>query len=184
MLGGGAAFSMEAPADVSGWRGIKWGMPLSEALTLFEDARIIQEQKNEIAGCYFQYAVPLKVLDEEWDAWLCEDRDDQTIVAVNIEKGYRGAFFFDKTLTRSGILDALIEDMTARFGPARRFWSNCFNVLGNPTEQYRWYFPTTRVTFVHRDLIADWGMLRFEPNKGQPEFGPGVCSTPPVDLPR
>lgn len=182
LVGGVAAHGMETPADVSGWRTIEWGMPLSQALALFEDVRIVQERKTEIAGCYFQYAVPITVLDEEWDAWLCEDRDDQTIVAINIEKGYRGSFFFDETLTRSRILDAFLAGLSDRFGPAQRFWGNCFNALGNPTEQFRWYFPSTTITFLYRDTGREWGMVRFEPSNRRPEFGPGVCSTPPVDL--
>ena len=183
LIGGVAAHAMETPADVSGWRTIQWGMPLSEALTLFDDARIVQGRKTEIAGCYFQYAIPIDIEGEDWDAWLCEDRDDQSIVAINLEKGYRGAFFFDQALTRSRILDALFADMSDRFGPAQRFWGDCFNVLGNPTQQFRWYFPTTIITLLYRDTITNWAMLRFEPALGQPEFGPGVCSTPPVDLP-
>lgn len=181
LIWGSAAQSMEAPRDVPGWRGIEWGMPLAEALVLFETARVLQERKTEIAGCYFRYAVPVLILGEEWDAWLCEDREDQTIVAVNMEKGYRGGFFFDETQTSSRILDAYFADMSDRFGPAQRHWRYCFNALGNPTEQFRWYFPSTTITFLYRDTGSDWGMVRFEPPTGRPEFGPGVCSTPPVD---
>ncbi len=182
LIGAAAAHGMESPPDVSGWRTIRWGVPLSEALALFENVSLVQERKTEIAGCYFQYAVPISVMGEDWDAWLCEDRDDQTIVAINIEKGYRGGFFFDKTLTRSRILDAFFADMSDRFGPAQRLWRNCFNALGNPTRQYRWYFPSTTITFLYRDTGSEWGMVRFEPPTDRPEFGPGVCSTPPVDL--
>ena len=182
LVGGGLAYGAETPADVLGWRSIQWGMPLADALALFGGARVVQEQKTEIAGCYFRYAIPISVLDEDWDAWLCEDRDDRTIVAIHMEKGYRGGFFFEPNLTRSRILDALFADMSDRFGPAQRYWGNCFNVLGNPTQQYTWYFPTTTISFVYRDISREWAMLRFEPNLGRPDFGPGVCSTPPVDL--
>lgn len=182
LLWGAAAHGMEAPDDVPGWRTVEWGMPLSDALALFEGVRIIQARKTEIAGCYFQYAVPISVLGEDWDAWLCENREDQTLVAVNIEKGYRGAFFFDKDLTASRVLERLFADMSDDFGRAHRYWGNCFNVLGNPTKQFRWYFPSTTITFLYRDTTRDWGMLRFEPPTGRPEFGPGVCGTPPVDF--
>ena len=114
LVGGTAAHGMETPPDVSGWRTLQWGVPLSEALALFENARVVQERKSEIAGCYFQYAVPISVLGEDWDAWLCEDRDDQTIVAVNLEKGYRGGLFFDKALTRSGVLDGVLAEIAER----------------------------------------------------------------------
>lgn len=182
VIGAGAAHSMERPVDVSGWREVEWGMPLSGALALFPDARVVQERKTEIAGCYFQYAVPITILEEEWDVWLCEDRDDETIIAINIEKGYRGGFFFDETLTGSRILEAYFVDMSNRFGAAQRYWGNCFNALGNPTRQFRWYFPSTIITFLYRDTGKDWGMVRFEPAAGRPEFGPGVCATAPVDL--
>ena len=171
-----------ATDDVKGWRQIVWGMPLAEALGLLGNARIVQRPKSEIAGCHFEYAVPIRFEEEEWDAWLCEDRADASIVAINIEKGYRGNFFFEQDQYGSRLLEQLFADLSAEFGGAHRHWQYCFNVLGNPTEQYQWYFPSTVITFLIRDAGANWAMIRFERASGRPEFGPGVCSAPPVDL--
>ena len=62
-----------------------------------------------------------------------------------------------------------------------RYWSQRFNAIGSPTVQYRWYFPTTTVTLLHRDA-ATKAAIRYEPTNARPEFGPGVCRVPPVDL--
>ena len=170
------------PADVSGWRGIQWGMPLGEALLMFDDAHEVQAGKSDIGNCYFQYAVPVKFEDEEWDAWLCEDRHSAGVIAISIEKGFGGRVFFDGEKLASRLFDVLLARLTDSYGPAHRFWRQCYNALGSPTVQYRWYFPTTTVTLLHRDAAARWAAIRYEPSNARPEFGPGVCSGPPVDL--
>jgi hypothetical protein len=170
------------PADIPGWRGIAWGMPLAEALALFDDAREVQARKGDIGNCYFQYAVPVTFEDEEWDAWLCEDRETTGVIAISIEKGFGGRVFFDSDKSASRLFDVLLARFTESFGPAHRYWHQCFNPLGSPTVQYRWYFPTTTVTLLHRDAAARWAAIRYEPSNTRPEFGPGVCRVPPVDL--
>ncbi len=170
------------PTDVAGWRGIQWGMPVREALLMFDDLHEVQASKSDIGNCYFQYAVPVRFGDEEWDAWLCEDRDSTGVIAISIEKGYGGGVFFDSDKSASRLFDVLLARLTGSYGPAHRYWRQCYNALGSPTVQYRWYFPTTTVTLLHRDAAARWAAIRYEPSNARPEFGPGVCSGPPVDL--
>jgi hypothetical protein len=92
-------------------------MPLGEALLLFDDAREVQATKTDIGNCYFQYAVPVTFEDEEWDAWLCEDRGTGDVIAVSIEKGFGGRIFFDSDKSASRLFEVILARLTGSFGP-------------------------------------------------------------------
>ena len=166
------ARSQTAAPDVPGWHGIEWGMTLEDVKEIFDEVRIVQKTKLEVGGCYFTYGVRLWLLGEEWSAWLCEDRAEPRIIAVNIERARFSANF-----------DRFLVELTRAYGPAHRYW-DCINAVGNRTVQYRWYFPTTTVTLLDRDTRVGWVMFRYERARTRPEFGPGVCLDPPIDLRR
>lgn len=166
--------------DVAGWGGIAWGMTIEEALALFDADGVVRQEPIEVAGCYFRFALPLRLAGEKWQVWLCQDRHDDTVIAVNIEKGFGGTFFDGDHGTQ--LFDTLLAEFTARYGPAHRFWEQCHNVRWNATMDYKWFFPSTTVSLVYRDVPERWAGIRFERPTGRPDFGPGVCVKAPVDL--
>jgi hypothetical protein len=166
--------------DVSGWRGLAWGTPVSEAARLFDGTVLDRQEEIEVAGCYFTRAVPISLEQETWQAWLCEDRDTGEVIGVSLEKGFRGVFFGDDRGTR--LFKTFLAELTEQYGPAHRYWEQCHNARWNATVQYKWFFPSTTVTLLVRDVPDRWTSLRFErPNK-RPDFGPGVCVKQPRDL--
>ena len=50
--------------------------------------------------------------------------------------------------------------------------------------QYRWYFPSTTITLLNRDVTRNWVMIGFERPVKRIEVGPGICATPPTDFPQ
>jgi hypothetical protein len=158
-------------SDVEGWRGVTWGMPLEQALESFEEVVIVQNTMVELRGCFVQYGVPIELFDEAWEAWLCEERDDRTINAVSIE-----------TRTGSKNFAAFAAELNIAFGTPHRHWSRCINAAGGVLEQYRWYFRSTTITLINRDLERGWVSVRYERPKPGPEYDPGVCWRPPIDL--
>lgn len=166
--------------DIAGWRGLKWGTPVSEASAQFREVKLDHQQAIEVAGCYFTRAVPLSLEHEAWQAWLCQDRDTGEVVGVSLEKDFRGVFFGDERGT--DLFDTFLAELTEHYGPAHQFWEQCHNARWNATVQYKWYFPTTTVSLLLRDVPDRWASIRFERPTGLPDFGPGVCVKKPVDL--
>ena len=166
--------------DVAGWRGLAWGTPASEAAKLLDNVVLDRQQEIEVGGCFFTRAVPLSLKDEAWQAWLCEDRKTGDVIAVSLEKGFRGVFFGDDRKTE--LFETFLAELTAQYGPAHLFWNQCHNARWNQTVQYKWVFPTTTVTLLVRDVPDQWVSVRFEQTNNRPDFGPGVCVTLPRDL--
>lgn len=158
-------------SDVTGWRNVFWGMPVDQALKQFDKVTIVQETMVELRGCFVKYGVPIKLLGEAWEAWLCEDRGDRTINAVSIE-----------TPTGSAKFAALVAELNTAYGMPHRHWSRCINAAGGVMEQYRWYFPSTTITLINRDLERGSVAVRYERPRPGPEYDPGVCWRPPTDL--
>ncbi len=117
--------------DVAGWRDVRWGMPVEEALRQFDNVHVVQRTKIELNGCYVSYAVRIELFDEAWHAWMCEDRSAPVVVAVHIESAADASARFDDILSA----------MVGAYGLPHRVWSNCMNAVGRPTVQVRWYFP-------------------------------------------
>jgi hypothetical protein len=155
-----ATLGGRGPADVKGWRGVRWGMALENALALFGDAHIHQETRTQISNCYFKYAVPTEIFDELWQAWLCED-EDKRVVAVEIESG------------ASTQAERLAWELGLAYGPAHYVWEGCF-ASGSTMSQYSWRFPTTTISLNRRDGTG-WAALRYERSSDTPPAGPGSC---------
>lgn len=167
-------------ADVGGWRGLTWGTPVSEAAAALGDIALDQQQAIEVAGCFFTRAVPITLEHEAWQAWLCQDRDSGEVVAVSLEKGFRGVFFGDERGT--DLTETFLAELTEQYGPAHLFWDQCHNARWNATRQYKWFFPTTTIVLLMRDVPDRWTSIRFERPTDRPDFGPGVCVVQPRDL--
>ena len=166
--------------DVTGWRGLTWGTPIGEATALFGNIALDHVQAIEVGGCFFSQAVPISLAHESWQAWLCEDRDTGEVVAVSLEKDFRGVFFGDDRGT--DLTDTILAELTEQYGPAHLFWDQCHNARWNVTRQYKWFFPTTTVVLLMRDVPDRWTSLRFQRPTDKPDFGPGVCVVQPRDL--
>jgi hypothetical protein len=156
-------------------------MQMAEVRSLHTGLRVLQRNKTQIGSCYFSFAVPIEIEDENWEAWMCEDRETGAVNAVNLELGFTGGVFFGASETT--LFDFLLEQLTEDYGPPQRRWKDCHNPLGNLVVQYRWYFPSTIITLLERDPARNWSMVRFERYIDRREYGPGICHTPPVDLP-
>ena len=159
---------------LTGLRGIRWGMSVSEAIALFGSSVVVQHTKTSISGCYVRHAIPIRLLGEDWSIWLCEAPDEAVVAALNFETENRHTEHFD----------AFLEAFTEAYGPAHSYWHTCHNVNWNKTVQYDWYFPEMRVSLVDRDEPANWVVMRYEPASDKVEYGPGVCIEPPLDLRR
>jgi len=159
---------------LTGLRGIRWGMSVSEAIALFDRSVLVQQTKTSISGCYVRHAIPIRLLDEDWSIWLCEAPDQAVVTALNFETENRHTEHFD----------AFLAAFTEAYGPAHSYWHTCHNVNWNKTVQYDWYFPEMRVSLVDRDAPANWVVMRYEPPSDKVEYGPGVCIEPPLDLRR
>jgi len=169
--GEAAAKSVE---DLTGLRGIRWGMSVTDAIALFGRSVLVQQTKTSISGCLVQHAIPIRLLDEEWFIWLCEAPEEAVVTALNIESANRHTEHFNL------FLEAFVE----AYGPAHSYWHTCHNVNWNKTVQYDWYFPELRISLVDRDEPANWVVMRYEPPSDKVEYGPGVCVEPPLDLRR
>ena len=157
--------------DVVGWRGVRWGMAVEEALRQFDEARVMQQTKLELGGCYFRYGVPLELFDAAWEARLCEARERPVVIGVYIEtRSYRDDF------------ERIVAALTGVYGRPHVLWRHCFNAVGHETAQYRWFFASTTVTLVILDRLQGWATVRYEKPIERPDFGPGVCLEPPLDL--
>ena len=166
--------------DILGWRGLNWGTPISRAKTILGNRPLDHQEAIEFNGCYFTRALPLELDDEDWQAWLCEDRQSGAVIGVSLEKGFEGMFF--GALRKTDLFDTFLAEFTAQYGPAHLFWEQCHNARWNSTVQYKWFFPTTTVRLVIRDVPDRWVSVRFEQPSDLPDFGPGVCVKRPVDL--
>ena len=160
--------------ELTGLRGIRWGMSVTDAIALFGRSVLVQQTKTFISGCYVEYAIPIRLLDEDWFIWLCEAEDEPVVVALNFESAHRHTKHFD----------AFLEAFVEAYGPAHSYWHPCHNVNWNKTVQYDWYFPDLRISLVDRDEPANWAVMRYEPPSNKVECGPSVCIEPPPDLRR
>lgn len=160
--------------DLTGLRGIRWGMSVTDAIALFGRSVLVQQTKTSISGCYVQHAIPIQLLDEEWFIWLCEAPEEAVVAALNIETANRHTEHFD----------VLLEAFVEAYGPAHSYWHTCHNVNWNKTVQYDWYFKELKISLVDRDEPANWVVMRYEPPSDKVEYGPGVCVEPPLDLRR
>ena len=174
LLAAAPAAAMKGEDELTGLRGIRWGMSVADAIALFGRSVEVQRTKTAISGCYVRYAIPIRLLDEDWAIWLCETADEAVITALNFESPNRHTEHFE----------TLLEAFTEAYGPAHRYWHSCHNVNWNKTVQYDWYFPDMRVSLVDRDEPANWVVMRYEPPSNRVEYGPGVCIEPPLDLRR
>ena len=172
------AETTQAPAKtdepLTGLMGIRWGMSVTDAIALFGRSVLVQRTKTSISDCYVQYAIPIRLLDEDWSIWLCEEQDEPVIAALN----------FETASGRTEHFDAFLEAFTEAYGPAHRYWHSCHNVIGNKTVQYDWYFPEMRISLIDRDEPVHWVVMRYEPASDKVEVGPGICIEPPLDLRR
>lgn len=160
--------------DLTGLRGIRWGMNVTDVIALFGRSVLVQQTKTSISGCFVQHAIPVRLLDEEWFIWLCEAPEEAVVTALNIETANRHTEHFNLFLA------AFVE----AYGPAHSYWHTCHNVNWNKTVQYDWYFPDLKISLVDRDEPANWVVMRYEPPSDKVEYGPGVCVEPPLDLRR
>ncbi|MDP7343903.1 MAG: hypothetical protein QF767_11220 [Alphaproteobacteria bacterium] len=160
--------------QLTGLRGIRWGMSVSDAIALFGRSVLVQHTKTSISGCYVRHAIPIRLLGEDWAIWLCEAPDEAVVTALNFETENRHTEHFD----------AFLEAFTEAYGPAHSYWHTCHNVNWYKTVKYDWYFPEMRVSLVDRDAPANWVVMRYEPPSDKVEYGPGVCIEPPLDLRR
>jgi len=151
---------------------IYWGMPVNEALALFEAHVKIQETKTSISGCHVRYAIPTTLIDENWFIWLCEESNTSKIIAIHFEPATGSTSYFND----------LIETFAATYGPPHLFWDSCHNVNWNQTLQYNWYYPKMAISITNKDLPSSWVMIRYEEPTNQPIYGPGVCIEAPKDL--
>ena len=115
---------------------------------------MVQQTKTFISDCYVEYAIPIRLLDEDWFIWLCEAEDEPVVVALNFESVHRHTKHFD----------AFLEAFVEAYGPAHSYWHTCHNV--------------------NRDEPANWAVMRYEPPSNKAECGPGVYIEPPLDLRR
>jgi hypothetical protein len=166
--------------DVAGWRGLPWGQPARHVLGYLDRDALVTRDAIEVAGCYFTSALPIRLQNEEWEAWICEDRRTGAFVAVSLEKGYDDMFFDDRRTTE--LFDTFVAEFTALYGPAHEYWEHCHNARWHATVQYRWFFPTTTVSLLLRDAPDRWVSIRYEQPNDRPNFGPGVCVSRPRDL--
>ena len=172
--------TVPSPMDIAGWRGLTWGTPVARAEAILGNRPLDRQEAIEVGGCYFTRALAVRFEDEQWQAWLCEDRVSGAVIGVSLEKGFQGLFFDDTR--RTDLFETLLAEFTAQYGPAHLFWEQCHNARWNATVQYKWFFPTTTVSLLLRDIPDQWVSVRFEQPSDRPDFGPGVCVTRPVDL--
>jgi len=172
------ADTTQAPAKsgetLTGLMGIRWDMSVTEAIALFGRSVLVQQTKTSISDCYVQYAIPIRLLDEDWSIWLCEERDEPVIAALN----------FESANGRTEHFDEFLEAFTEAYGPAHSYWHACYNVMGNETVQYDWYLAEMRIKLIALDKPANRVVMRYERPSNRAEFGPGICIEPPLDLRR
>ena len=173
---------MEESGDVVGWRGITWGMALYKALELFKNEIQVHDPKFTVGNCHFSYIVPIRLGKENWQAWLCESRENATITGIAIERGYDG-LFFGLLESQTVLFENFLSNLTSLYGQAQRYWRQCHNSRWHRTEQYRWYFPSTTISLVYRDIPNKHAAIHlFKPSQKLPDSGPGICPLPSIDL--
>lgn len=111
---------------LTGLRGNEWGMSVGDAIALFGRSVLVQQTKTSISGCYVQYAIPIRLIDEDWAIWLCEAENEAAVIALNFETANRHTEHFD----------AFLDAFTEAYGPAHSYWHTCHNVNWNRTVQY------------------------------------------------
>jgi hypothetical protein len=159
---------------LTGLRGIHWGMAVPDVIALFGRSELIQQTKTSRSGCYVQFAIPIRLLDEDWSIWLCEAENEAVVTALNFESASGHTAHFE----------VFLAAFTEAYGPAHSYWQSCHNVNWNKTVQYDWYFSEMHISLVDRDTSANWVVMRYEPPSDKIEYGPGVCIEPPLDLRR
>lgn len=162
-----------AAEPVDAFVGVRVGTPLAEVLAAQPSARIWQQTKTELDGCYFQYSIPTTLAALPAEAWLCERRDhpEKIVTAISVEVW----------TDQAGYL-RVVEAVTTRYGLPHHFWGNCTNAAGRKTEQYSWYFGAAYVRLINRDLMNGWLVLRIDEPSITADYGPGNCFTPPMEL--
>ena len=156
---------------LTGPRGIHWG---PDVIALFGRSELIQQTKTSRSGCYVQFAIPIRLLDEDWSIWLCEAENEAVVTALNFESASGHTAHFEVFLVA----------FTEAYGPAHSYWHSCHNVNWNKTVQYDWYFSEMHISLVDHDTPANWVVMLYEPPSDKIEYGPGVCIEPPLDLRR
>ena len=78
-----AEAAAKSDEDLTGLRGIRWGMTVTDAITLFGRSVLVQQTKTLLLGCFVQHAIPIQLLDEEWFIWLCEAPEKSVVAALN-----------------------------------------------------------------------------------------------------
>ena len=156
-------------------------MHLDDASSLFREVLLVQNPKFEVGSCFFSHAIPLTIHGESWQAWLCEERATGKVTGVAIERGYNGGVF-DVAKSQTQLFDIFLKDLTKLHGPAHRYWRQCHNSRWHRTEQYTWHFKSTRISLIHREVTKKHVALHFRTASSPPDFGPGICALPPLDL--
>ena len=167
--------------NISGWDEFRWGKTLKKTLDLFENPNVITYPEFQIGDCFFSHAIAVKLENEKWQIWLCEGRKNGGINEIAIERGYNG-IYFDIIESQTKLFSNFLSTLTKIYGPAHKYWKQCHNSRWHQTEQYSWYFPSTHVSLVHRDVPRKHAAIRFQAPKFSKKYGPGICSMEPYDL--
>jgi len=149
-------------------------MAVPNVIALFGRSEFIQQNETSRSSCYVQFAIPIRLLGEDWSIWLCEAENEAVVTALNFESASGHTAHFE----------VFLAAFTEAYGPAHSYWHSCHNVNWNKTVQYDWYFSEMHISLVDRDTPANWVVMRYEPPSDKIEYGPGVCIEPPLNLHR
>jgi len=60
-------------------------MAVPNVIALFGRSEFIQQNKTSRSSCYVQFAIPIRLLGEDWSIWLCEAENEAVVTALNFE---------------------------------------------------------------------------------------------------
>ena len=159
---------------------IYWDMKVNEIISNSKIPKYIKSKGFKIGYCYFKYSIQIKIKNEPWEIWLCENQKNGRLYGISIEKGFNG-IFFDNNKSKTKLFDMLFKKLNKIYGPPTKHWKECHNTRWNFTEQYSWYFEKTTISFVIRDVPLQQMAIHFHKPTGKKDYGPGICNVQPDD---
>ena len=161
LLSAPALAETERPDDVPGWRGLAWGAEAADLRAALGDRLVELPGRWHYGGAYADLALRTAAFgDLDYLVFFQMDADTDRLRQVLLERR-------DGQATPADYL-ALIDDLTARFGPPDGECARTVGGAGTVGAELVWRFPTTTIHAVFLDfrttgvLFRDPGTL-FDP---------------------
>ncbi|MBL41277.1 MAG: hypothetical protein CMM49_01300 [Rhodospirillaceae bacterium] len=165
-------------SEIINLENIFWDMSVDKIIKNIKSSKYNMSDGFKIGYCYFRYSINIKIKNEPWELWLCENPENGKLYGISIEKGFNGVFF-EKNKSKSNLFSNFLNNLKNIYGPPEKVWKECHNTRWNFTEQYSWYFAKTTISFVIRDIPLKQMAIHYHKPTGIKDFGPGICSAQP-----